>query len=213
MAHRPCRTDCDLRDEHQQVRLRPSRGHRSRRRHRERKPPRPTVTAGTDVPLSRHVGRAPPGGGRTARPAGRARHARTVALAAGYKRAPNSGRHPASHRPKFCALLVPRLCTEGPHRADGRGSERERHVQTIARVCWVSPRRASFLFGPSPGVRLPAPPQISTSYQLLVSAPGFVVSRLVREPSPRVAAEDRGCRVVEDEKLDVGGLNQLAVTS
>jgi hypothetical protein len=51
---------------------------------------------------------------------------------------------------------VPRLCTVRRHHVGRRGIERERLVQTISWIWWVSPRRASFLFGPFTRVRLPA---------------------------------------------------------
>src|SRR5581483_4098359 len=66
-------------------------------------------------------------------------------------------------RPKFCALLVPRLCTARRHHVGRREIERERLVQTISWVWWVSPRLLSLLFGPFTWVRLPAPPLFSST--------------------------------------------------
>src|SRR5205823_1715060 len=70
-------------------------------------------------------------------------------------------RRAAGHRPEILCPPCPRLCTGGRHHVGRRGIERERLVQTISWVWWVSPRLLSFLFGPFTRVRLPAPPQSS----------------------------------------------------
>jgi hypothetical protein len=139
---------------------------REHSRRPRRRSKRYAVTPASAGGREREVAECRGGGRDDVRQAGRCRQD-----GAGHdRRSPRSWGHVAAERgrarhclrSRFCALIVPQLCTEGRHQTGRRGIERERRAQTISWVCWASPRLLSFLFGTFTWVRLPAPPLLIT---------------------------------------------------